>query len=92
MAEPSTTSTPNPLCEIGRNHPRDRHRMRPVEGRENVWYCPKHDLYAQVVDSATAAGLDRGDGHPLPDGSAGTVLRLGDERAGGTIVYVRSEA
>ena len=91
MVDSATTSVPNPLCDIGRTHPRDRHRMRPVEGRENVWYCPKHDLYAEVIDSATAGGLDRGDSCPLPDGTPGTVLRHGDERAGGTLVYVRSE-
>lgn len=91
MADTTTTSVPNPLCDIGRTHPRDRHRMRPVEGRENVWYCPKHDLYAEVIDSDTAGNLDRGDTFPLPNGAPGTVLRHGDERAGGTLVYVRAE-
>ena len=87
----ATTSVPNPLCDVGRSHPRDRHRMRPIEGRENVWYCPKHDIYAQVLDEETASSLDRGGDYPLPDGSPGTVLRQGDERGGGRIVYVRAE-
>jgi hypothetical protein len=87
-----STAIPNPFCEVGRNHPRDRHRMRPVECYDHVWYCSRHDLYAVLEDTETANALDRGDPHPLPDGSPGVVVRQGDERAGGMIVYVRAES
>ena len=39
-------SIPNPLCEVGRTHPRDKHRMKPVEGFTGVWECTKHGIYA----------------------------------------------
>ena len=57
--EAQQTSGPNPLCEIGRNHPRDRHRMRPVVDHPGVWECPRHDLYATIVSEDVAATLDR---------------------------------
>lgn len=84
-------TVPNPLCDIGRTHPRDRHRMRPVEGQEQVWICSRHELYALVVAPETATSLDRGDAYALPDGAPGVVIRQGDERGGGVIIYVRAE-
>ena len=93
MAETAQgASGPNPFCEVGRTHPRDRHRMRPVEGQANVWHCGRHDLYARVVDPTTADEVDRGDPFPLPDGGQGTVVRAGDERAGGVLLYYRVES
>ena len=87
----SASSGPNPLCDVGHSHPRDRHRMRPVEGQETVWFCPRHDLYALVIDTTEADSLERGDNFLLPDGASGTVLREGDERNGGTLIYVRPD-
>ena len=84
------SSGPNPLCEVGRNHPRDRHRMRPVAGQEAVWVCPRHDIFARIVDQATADGLERGDPFPLHDGGEGVVVRHGDERQGGVLLYYRA--
>ncbi len=90
MAEPSQQSSgPNPLCEVGRTHPRDRHRMRPVDGQAGVWTCARHGLFATLVDKETAAGLERGDQFPMHDGSGGLVVRAGDERQGGTLLYYR---
>ena len=85
------TSGPNPLCEIGRTHPRDRHRMKPLEGHPGIWECPRHDMYATIVPQAEADKLERGDAYPLPDGSSGVVVRHGDERGGGIILYYRAE-
>lgn len=82
---------PNPLCEIGRTHPRDRHRMKPLADHPGVWECPRHDLYATIVPLDVAESLDRGDAYPLPDGGAGVVVRQGDERGGGAILYYRAE-
>ena len=87
--QPQQSSGPNPFCEVGRTHPRDRHRMRPVEGHPGVWVCPRHDLFARVVDRATADGLERGGPFPLHDGGEGVVARHGDERAGGVLLYYR---
>ena len=84
-------SGPNPLCEIGRTHPRDRHRMKPLDGHPGVWICPRHDIFATIVPQAEADNLDRGDAYPLPDGGAGVVVRHGDERGGGIILYYRAE-
>ncbi len=84
-------SGPNPLCEIGRNHPRDRHRMKPLEGHPGIWVCPRHEIFATIVPQAEADTLDRGDAYPLPDGGAGVVVRHGDERGGGIILYYRAE-
>lgn len=89
--EEQHTSGPNPLCEVGRTHPRDRHRMRPVEGYPGVWSCTKHDLFATVVSKETADALERGDAYAMHDGSAGVASRTGDERLGGIILYYRSE-
>lgn len=89
MVSPSS-SGPNPLCEVGKNHPRDKHRMRPVEGVEHTWTCARHSMFAQLVDKATAEGLERNDPYPLPDGGEGLVVRHGDERQGGVILYYRA--
>ncbi len=70
-------------------HPRDRHRMRPVDGADQVWYCGRHGMYAQLVDPEQAESAKRGDawtGYPEVDG---VVVGLGDERQGGRIVYFR---
>ncbi len=80
---------PNPLCEVGRNHPRDRHRMRPLAGHPGVWECGRHGIFARVLPKDEADALDRGDAITMPDGGAGEVVRQGDERPGGMIVYYR---
>lgn len=84
-------SGPNPLCEIGRTHPRDRHRMKPLEGHPGIWVCPRHDIYATIVPQEEADTLERGDAYSLPDGGSGVVVRHGDERGGGIILYYRAE-
>ncbi len=90
--EAQQSSGPNPLCEIGRTHPRDRHRMKPLAGYPGVWECARHELYATIVPEDVAASLDRGDPYPMQDGRAGVVVRQGDERGGGVILYYRPEA
>ena len=85
------TSGPNPLCEVGRTHPRDRHRMKPVEGQSGVWECSRHDMFATIVDKERADALDRGDTFPMHDGREGVVVRHGDERGGGVLLYYRHE-
>lgn len=90
MTSATTTTGPNPLCEIGRTHPRDRHRMRPLEGYEGVWVCPRHEIYAQVIVQESAPGHERGDPFTMHDGTSGIVVRLGDERPGGVILYYRA--
>ena len=85
------SSGPNPLCEIGRNHPRDRHRMRPLADHPGVWECPRHDLFATIVPEDIAETLDRGDSYAMHDGRPGVVVRHGDERGGGVILYYRAE-
>lgn len=87
----ATSSGPNPLCEVGMRHPRDRHRMRPVEGSEHVWFCAKHGIYAQLVETDIAESASRGDDWAHFDGVDGLVVRLGDERQGGQIVYFREK-
>lgn len=87
----ASSSGPNPLCEIGMRHPRDRHRMRPVEGAEHVWFCPKHGVYAQLVDVDLAQSMSRGDDWTHHEGVDGLFQRLGDERQGGQIVYFREK-
>lgn len=87
----STNSGPNPLCEVGMRHPRDKHRMRPVEGADHVWLCNKHGIYAQLVDTEIAAAANRGDDWSHFEGVDGLVVRLGDERQGGQIVYFREK-
>lgn len=90
MESPTTTpSGPNPPCEVGRRHPRDRHRMRPVEGHDHAWYCSRHSMFGLLVDKETVAAVERGDAHPLPGGGEGIVVNVGDERQGGVILYVR---
>lgn len=90
--EEQHSSGPNPLCEVGRTHPRDRHRMRPVEGYTGVWTCAKHDLFATVITKEQADGLERGDPFPMHDGRPGVASRTGDERLGGIVLYYRSES
>ncbi len=84
------TTGPNPLCEVGRRHPRDRHRMRPVEGQEYLWYCSKHTMYAVLADKDDAESVDRGSERELPNGVTGVVMGTGDERQGGVVLYVRA--
>jgi hypothetical protein len=84
-------SGPSPYCEIGRNHPRDRHRMKVVEGHELVWGCDRHSLFARLVASDEAESIKRNDEFPMHDGSDGLVTGLGDERPGGTIIYYRAK-
>lgn len=87
----ATSSGPNPLCEVGMRHPRDRHRMRPVEGAEHVWFCPKHDIYAQLVETEIATAATRGDDWTHYEPIDGVFMRLGDERQGGQVVYFRAK-
>lgn len=87
----ATSSGPNPLCEVGMRHPRDRHRMRPVEGVEHVWLCKKHGIYAQLVDTELADSMTRGDDWTHYSEVEGLFMRLGDERQGGKIVYFREK-
>lgn len=87
----TTTSGPNPPCEVGMRHPRDRHRMRPVEGAENVWFCSRHGIYAQLVDPEAATDVKRGDDWTGYPDVAGVVVGLGDERQGGRILYFREQ-
>lgn len=87
----SQSSGPNPLCEVGRRHPRDRHRMRPVEGHPHIWHCSKHSMFATLVDKATADAVERGDHYPTPDGGDGLIVGVGDERPGGVILYYRAK-
>jgi len=87
--EAQQSSGPNPLCEVGRTHPRDRHRMRPVDGFPGVWECTKHGLYATVLPKDRADEIERGDPFPMHDGGDGIAGRTGDERPGGVIFYYR---
>jgi len=84
-------SGPNPLCEVGRNHPRDRHRMKPLADHPGVWECPRHDLFARVVDKETADELARGDRYPMHNGQEGVVVGTGGERHGGVLLYYRPQ-
>ena len=72
-------------------HPRDRHRMRPVEGNDHVWFCSKHGIYAQLADTDIAESVSRGDDWTHLEGVDGLVVRHGDERLGGQIVYFREK-
>lgn len=65
--------------------------MRPVDGVPGVWTCARHGLFASVVPKVTADALDRGDPFPMHDGGAGVVVRQGDERQGGTLLYYREQ-
>ncbi|MDQ3045195.1 MAG: hypothetical protein M3R06_08610, partial [Chloroflexota bacterium] len=64
--------------------------MRPVEGQPGVWVCERHGLFARVEEPEKAAALERGDPMPLHDGGAGVMVRSGDERAGGVLLYYRA--
>ncbi len=83
------SSGPNPLCEVGKTHPRDRHRMRPLDGFPGVWHCAKHGLFATVVPEDEAEKIERGDPFTMHDGSEGHASRTGDDRPGGVILYYR---
>jgi hypothetical protein len=65
--------------------------MKPVEGEPGVWACDRHDIFATIVDKERAAALDRGDPFPMHDGREGVVVRHGDERGGGVLLYYRFE-
>ncbi|MGI8477945.1 MAG: hypothetical protein ACR2OO_16480 [Thermomicrobiales bacterium] len=82
---------PNPLCEVGKTHPRDKHRMRPVEGHPGVWECVKHGIFATVLADDAADSYERGDAFPMHDGTEGVAGRSGDERPGGVIFYYRAQ-
>lgn len=86
----ATSSGPNPPCDVGRRHPRDKHRMRPVDGFDHVWQCARHSLFARLVDKETAESHERGDVIPMHDGGDGIVVQHGDERQGGVILYYRA--
>lgn len=64
--------------------------MRPVERFEHVWVCQRHSIFARLVDKQTADSLERGDAFTMHDGSDGLVVRHGDERQGGIILYYRA--
>lgn len=83
------TTGPNPLCEVGRTHPRDRHRMRPVDGHPGVWACSRHGLFATIVPKEKADEIERGDPFPMHDDGEGIASRTGDERHGGILLYYR---
>jgi hypothetical protein len=89
--EAQQSSGPNPLCEVGRTHPRDRHRMRPVEGYPGVWECTKHGLFATVLPKERVDEIERGDPFPMHNGGEGVAGRTGDERPGGLIIYYRAK-
>ena len=84
-------SIPNPLCEVGRTHPRDKHRMRPVEGHPGVWQCTKHGLFATVLPEEQAKAIERSDDFPMHDGRTGVAGRTGDDRPGGVVFYYRAK-
>ena len=92
MESQPQASGPNPFCEVGRTHPRDRHRMKPLAGHPGVWECPRHEIFARIVPEEDAAKLERGDPFPLHDGGEGVVVRHGDERGGGVLLYYRVES
>ena len=89
-ADATAASIPNPLCEIGRTHPRDKHRMRPLDGHPGVWTCTKHGLFATVLPEDAAHVIERGDPFPMHDGSDGVAGRTGDDRPGGVVFYYRA--
>jgi hypothetical protein len=72
-------------------HPRDKHRMRPVDGADHVWFCNRHSIYAQLVDTETAESVARGDEWTHYEALEGVVVRHGDERQGGQVVYFREK-
>lgn len=85
------TAIPNPLCEVGRTHPRDKHRMKPVEGYSGVWECSKHGIYATVLPEDVADAIERGSTYTMHNGEAGVAGRSGDDRPGGIVFYYRPE-
>ena len=85
------SSGPKPFCEIGRTHPIDRHRMNPLDGHPGVWTCPRHDLFARIEEPSVAVRVERGDPYEMHDGRAGVVVRAGDERGGGVLLYYRPD-
>lgn len=86
----SSSTGPNPLCEVGRRHPRDKHRMRPVDGFENVWLCSRHSMFATIIDKDSADQIERSDPYTMHDGADGIVMGFGDERQGGMLLYYRA--
>jgi len=84
-------SGPSPYCEIGRNHPRDRHRMKALDGYDLTWACDRHSLFARLLETETASSLKRADAIDMHDGSDGIVTGIGDERGGGILVYYRAK-
>jgi hypothetical protein len=90
--ESQQSAGPNPLCEVGRTHPRDRHRMRPLEGYFGVWFCEKHDLFATVIPKEQAEEIERGDPFTMHDGAEGVASRTGDERPNGVVLYYRAKS
>jgi hypothetical protein len=84
-------ASPNPVCEVGRTHPRDRHRMKPVEGYPGVWECSKHGIFATVLPEGEAESIERGAPYTMHDGSDGVAGRTGDERPGRVIFYYRAK-
>ena len=65
--------------------------MRPVDGADHVWFCNRHSMYAQLVDSDTAKAANRGDDWTQYPDVDGVVVGHGDERQGGEIVYFRAK-
>ena len=89
--EANQSAGPNPVCEVGRTHPRDRHRMKPVEGYPGVWECTKHGIFATVLPDERTETIERGEPFPLHTGAEGVAGRTGDERPGGIIFYYRAQ-
>jgi hypothetical protein len=65
--------------------------MKPEGGHEGVWACARHDLFARVAPKETATALERGDPFTMHDGSEGVIVRHGDERQGGVLLYYRAK-
>lgn len=65
--------------------------MKPLVDYSGVWECPRHDLFAQIVPKETADELERGDPFELHSGGEGVVVRHGDERLGGILLYYRAK-
>lgn len=91
VQETHTTTIPNPLCEVGRTHSRDKHRMKPVEGFPGVWECAKHGIFATVLPEEIANSIERGSAYTMHNGEQGVAGRTGDDRPGGIVFYYHSE-
>jgi hypothetical protein len=65
--------------------------MRPLADHPGVWECSRHELFARVVPKETADELERGDSFEMHDGGEGVVVRHGDERLGGLLLYYRAK-